>query len=170
MTPNRKRASANPRGGLFLSWLRNVQPTVNKRTIRLLAAVMLLLPAGQLGAQDTQYWTNQYGNRARMLGGSVIGSISDISAVYYNPGRLALNTTTGLILAGNVFQATSVTREAPLASERDLESTKIDALPALFAGEFTLGFLGRSRLAYSLLMLGFPSARNILANPKASEF
>ncbi|MBT8461658.1 MAG: hypothetical protein KJO44_03975, partial [Gemmatimonadetes bacterium] len=97
------------------------------------------------------YWTNQYGNRARMLGGSVIGSVSDISAVYYNPGRLATNPTAGLILAGNVFQATRVTRENALGPGQDLSSTKYDALPALFAGEFTLGFMGKSRLAYSLL-------------------
>jgi hypothetical protein len=113
-----------------------------------LAALTQLLPGSSASAQDTQYWTNQYGNRARMLGGSVIGSVSDISAVFYNPGRLAINPTTGLILAGNVFQATGVTRETGLG---DLSSTKIDALPALFAGEFTLGFMGKSRLAYSLL-------------------
>jgi hypothetical protein len=116
--------------------------------VAVLLAIVHCLPAGSLTAQDTQYWTNQYGNRARMLGGSVIGSVSDISAVFYNPGRLATNPTTGLILAGSVFQATSVTRENALG---DLSSTKIDALPALFAGEFTLGFLGESRLAYSLL-------------------
>lgn len=116
-----------------------------------LAALAQLLPGSSASAQDTQYWTNQYGNRARMLGGSVIGSVSDISAVYYNPGRLATNPVAGLILAGNVFQATRVTRENALGPGQDLSSTKYDALPALFAGEFTLGFMGKSRLAYSLL-------------------
>ena len=116
-----------------------------------LAALAQPLLGSSASAQDTQYWTNQYGNRARMLGGSVIGSESDISAVYYNPGRLATNTTTGLILAGNVFQATRVTRENALGPGQDLSSTKYDALPALFAGEFTLGFMGKSRFAYSLL-------------------
>jgi hypothetical protein len=113
-----------------------------------LTATALFLSATAVAAQDTQYWTNQYGNRARMLGGSVIGSVADISAVYYNPGRLATNAVTGLILAGNVFQGTTVTRENALG---DLSSTKLDALPSLFAGEFTLGFMGKSRLAYSLL-------------------
>jgi hypothetical protein len=121
------------------------------RALALAAATQLLLGSSAF-AQDTQYWTNQYGNRARMLGGSVIGSVSDISAVYYNPGRLATNTTTGLILAGNVFQATNITREDALGPGKDLSSTTLGALPALFAGEFTLGFLGKSRLAYSLLV------------------
>lgn len=125
-------------------WTRGIGPAVA-------TAVTVCALAGTADAQDTQYWTNQYGNRARMLGGSVIGSVADISAVYYNPGRLALNQTTGLILAGNVFQATGVSRENVTGFGEDLSSTKIDALPALFAGEFTLGFMGRSRLAYSLL-------------------
>jgi len=48
------------------------------RSRALFGAVALLL-AGAVGlprviaAQDAQYWTNQYGNEARLLGGSVIG-------------------------------------------------------------------------------------------------
>jgi hypothetical protein len=50
------------------------------------ASCLALLFAGPATAQDSQWWTNQYGNRARLLGGAVIGSARDLSAVYYNPG------------------------------------------------------------------------------------
>ncbi|HJN91846.1 MAG TPA: long-chain fatty acid transport protein, partial [Dehalococcoidia bacterium] len=58
---------------------------------RLAVAVVLccLAAPDTAAAQDSNYWTIQYGNRARLLGGSAVGSASDLSAVYYNPGRLA---------------------------------------------------------------------------------
>jgi hypothetical protein len=36
----------------------------------------LLLP-GVAAAQDAHYWTNQYGTRAELLGGLVVGSVVD---------------------------------------------------------------------------------------------
>jgi len=38
---------------------------------------MLLLLATGARAQDTHYWNIQYGTRATLLGGAVIGSVSD---------------------------------------------------------------------------------------------
>ena len=57
-------------------------------------------------AQDAHYWTDQFGNRARLLGGAVVGSVRDLSATYYNPGSLALVPTAELLLAGNVLSYT----------------------------------------------------------------
>jgi hypothetical protein len=47
---------------------------------------------GAAAAQDAQYWTYQYGTRANLLGGAVVGSVVDVSATYYNPGG---NPTSG---------------------------------------------------------------------------
>jgi len=104
-----------------------------------------------VAAQDAQYGTIQYGNEARLLGGSVIGSVFDLSAVYYNPGRLALVTDPRLVLAGNVFRYTSITVEDAFGTGADLNTTKIGGVPSLFAGELRFKFLGSHRLAYSFL-------------------
>ena len=40
--------------------------------------------------QDAHYWNIQYGTSSTLLGGAVIGSVSDLSATYYNPGAVAL--------------------------------------------------------------------------------
>ncbi len=101
-------------------------------------------------AQDTHYWNVQYGNRARLLGGSSVGSASDLSAVYYNPGRLALVDRPELLLSGTVFEQTTV-RLKQTNRSRELSASRFALSPSLFAGELRFGFLGRSRLAYSFL-------------------
>ena len=72
------------------------------------SSFFVLMAAGALAApvaaQDNHYWTAQFGNRARLLGGAVVGSATDMSAVYYNPGALALVEKPELLLSGTVFQ------------------------------------------------------------------
>ncbi len=122
-------------------------------TARVMWSVGLLLAAAISGTalgQDTHYWTEQYGNRARLLGGAVIGSSSDLSSVYYNPGRLALVTSPELLLAGNVFEYSVITLKEEQA-DQNIKSSRFSLTPSLFAGEFRFGWLGDSRLAYSFL-------------------
>jgi hypothetical protein len=123
------------------------------------ASIALLVLSGEVAAQDAHYWTLQYGNRARLLGGAVIGSVLDISAVYYNPGALSLTEAKGLLLAGNVFEFRSLTWKDALGEGRDLIDSKFGSVPSLFAGEFRFGFLGDHRLAYSFLTRQTFSAR-----------
>jgi hypothetical protein len=70
--------------------------------------------------------------------------------VYYNPGRLALVNEPELLLAGNVFEYSTIKlKERDRA--QDIASSRFSLTPSLFAGEFRFGWLGRSRLAYSFL-------------------
>ena len=123
----------HPRGSLFV------------------AVLILATSAGGAFAQDAHYWNLQYGNRARLLGCAVIGSVLDVGAVYYNPGALSLTESKGLLLAGNVFEFRSLTWKDALGPGRDLRDTNFGGVPSLFAGEFRFGFLGDHRLAYSFL-------------------
>ncbi len=127
-----------------------VVPIVSRSRLLLSALVLCGLTA-PLAAQDAQYWTNQYGNEARLLGGAVIGSVKDLSAVFYNPGRLSLMTDARLVLAGNVFRYSQIKLEDALGNGGDLTTTKVGGVPSLFAGELRFKFLGSHRLAYSFL-------------------
>ncbi|QSQ22177.1 hypothetical protein JY651_44805 [Pyxidicoccus parkwayensis] len=117
---------------------------------RLLLAclVLLSLPAA---AQDAHYWNRQFGNRAWMLGGALLGNPGDISSVYYNPGALSLVKSPRLELTGNVFEYSRLTVVDGLGAGKDLSTSSFSALPALLAGPLDFHFLGRARMAYSLL-------------------
>jgi len=127
-------------------------------TLRVRLGLLVVIPAvglgGQAAAQDTHFWTEQYGNRARMLGGAMIGSASDLSAVYYNPGRLALATEAEVLLAGNVVEY-SASKLGNETGDRALASTRFSVSPSLLAGELRFGWLGKSRLAFSFLTRNF---------------
>jgi len=52
---------------------------------------MVLLPlVPRVQAQDSHYWSIQYGPVGQLVGGQVIGGVNDLSATYYNPGALGL--------------------------------------------------------------------------------
>jgi hypothetical protein len=125
------------------------------RRIRLALTIALacvaLLPATPARAQDSHWWTNQYGNRARLLGGAVIGSSRDLSAVYYNPGGLAVVDEPDALLTGYVFELDNIKYSDVLLEGTELSSTRFDAVAGLIAGQLPFSFLGDNRLAYSYL-------------------
>jgi len=102
-------------------------------------------------AQDAQYWTNDYGNRARLLGGAMVGSASDLSAVYYNPGRLALLESPEAFLSGIVFSYDYLSLSNPIGPGERITSSRFNAAAALIAGELRFDWLGDSHLAYSYM-------------------
>lgn len=130
-------------------------------TLRMKLGLMMIPAvalAGQAAAQDTHYWTEQYGNRARLLGGAMIGSASDLSSVFYNPGRFALAVDPELLIAGNVVEYSSTKLGNP-SDDKDLASTRFSLSPSLFAGELRFGWLGKSKLAFSFLTRNFSEFR-----------
>ena len=59
-------------------------------------------------AQDTHYWTYQYGMRAELLGGAAVGSVLDVSTMYYNPGGLSLIERTAPFSTTFSFEANTI--------------------------------------------------------------
>ena len=111
-----------------------------------LGGVMFSSPAE---GQDAHYWTDQLGNRAQLLAGAVIGSDEDLSAVFYNPGRIGRGVQPELILTGNIFELEKLTVEEGEPPNRKADQLRFRGVPSLFAGEIYGKWLGRNRLAYS---------------------
>lgn len=126
--------------------------------LALTALAGLIVPRPAL-AQDSHYWTNQYGNEARLLGGAVVGSSRDLAAVFYNPGRLALVERPEFVIAGNVFEyGWSIVEAQPTGTKST--SARFALSPSLLAGELRFGFLGdNGRLAYSFLTRQYSDVR-----------
>ncbi len=116
---------------------------------RLLVILAVLALAGESRAQDTHYWTHQYGTRSTLLGGAVIGSVVDVSATYYNPGALALIEDPELFLGAKIFDFTTVTVDNSLEEGTKLDSEDLKRAPSFFGGLLPFGFLGEHRLGYS---------------------
>jgi len=102
-------------------------------------------------AQDTQYWLTAYGTQGQLLGGIMIGSPQDISAVYYNPGGLALIEKAEAVFSGSAYRYAVITDKNGLGSGRSISTSSLSSLPSMFAGEVPLGGLGKDRLAYVAL-------------------
>ncbi len=102
-------------------------------------------------SQDSHYWNIQYGTRSTLLGGAVIGSVTDLSATYYNPGAVALFEDAKLILSAQVYQLETITVKDGAALGADLVYSTIVPSPSFFAFNLKFDFLGDARLAFSIL-------------------
>jgi hypothetical protein len=121
------------------------------RAIAVLVMVTLLGGAfDTLAAQDSHYWTYQFGDRATLLGGTVVGGVVDLSAVYYNPGVLSLLDQPGVFAATKTFEMTRIGALAEPGQELELGEDRLGVAPSFFAGLVPFGFLGKHRLGYSL--------------------
>jgi len=114
-------------------------------------AVALLGGAVGASGQAGNYWTEQFGGQSMLLSGAVIGSVSDLGLVFYNPGRLGLMDRPDFVVAGKALQWERVRLRDGLGPGADLEDSSFRAAPSLAAGAFTLPFLPGHRFAYSFL-------------------
>ncbi len=117
-----------------------------------LPAVLSLLGLAPLApAQDAHYWTNQYGSRATLLGGAVIGSVLDLSGTYYNPGGMSLLEKPQTIMAANIFQYPRVTLTGAEARTVPLYRFNPGPAPTLIAGTVRIRGLAKHWFGYSYL-------------------
>jgi hypothetical protein len=122
------------------------------RSRLLFVSTMVLFGIGptKARAQDSQYWTQQYGPVAELLGGVVVGSTRDLSATFYNPGALSLTKDPSLLASVQSFEATKIkaTSTTPVI---DFQDTSVRPSPSLFAFALPRSWTGSHTLAISSL-------------------
>ncbi len=135
--------------------MRTIDPT--RRTLPVRASLLLAVLLGLLGgtgstakAQEAHYWSEQFGNRSMLLGGNVIGSVFDLGAVFYNPGRLGLIENPAFVLSAKAYQWDRYDIEGQ-EREGALKQSKFGGAPSLAAGTFSLPWFENSRFAYAFL-------------------
>lgn len=113
--------------------------------------IVIILPTSFQIAQENNYWNIQYGTRSTLLGGAVIGSVSDLSATFYNPGAIALFPDVKFILSAQVYQLDKYKIVDGAAEGKDLDYSSIVPSPSFVALDLGSDFLGDDRLAFSIL-------------------
>jgi hypothetical protein len=117
----------------------------------LVLAALLSLHAAPASAQSAHYWGAQFGNESVLLNGTVIGSVNDLGAVFYNPARLLHMDTPAFVVSAKLYERTSIRVEDGLGEGEDLSQTTFGGAPGFLGGTFTIPFLQGHQFAYGLL-------------------
>ena len=117
-------------------------------TVLFLAHALVPMPSS---AQDAHYWTLQYGTRAELLGGLVVGSIKDLSSTFYNPGAVAYSIDQSLLFTTDAFELSNLNIRAGDNVSVDLSDTRVVKAPGMFAMRFPFEVIGVSQISLSYL-------------------
>lgn len=120
---------------------------VKSRACAVPVVLFWLCPAA-VRAQDSHYWTLQYGPVAELLGGVVVGSSRDLSATYYNPGALAMTKDPSLLASVESFEDVRVKAKST-PPVLDFDDSNMRPSPTLFAFAFPRSWTGNHTLAIS---------------------
>lgn len=113
-------------------------------------AVGFVLVTTVVIAQDSHYWTNQYGTKSWLLGGAVVGAASDLASTYYNPASVAMMPDTSSLLTAITLNWNR-TKLQPKDVDFMLRSSGTSPLPTLVSINLPLSLLGSRSLQFSYL-------------------
>lgn len=117
-----------------------------------------LLAAGGLSAQDTHYWTHQYGARSGLLGGAVVAGCDDTGAGFYNPGRLAFINNPQLSATADLYQLDILSIADGAGKGNNISSTKLRIVPLLASGIFLFEGAPRHAFGFNIISRQYWSA------------
>ena len=121
------------------------------KQLRIVIIFVIIIFSFDCRSQDTQYWTQTYGTTSTLLGGIVIGSVSDLGATYYNPGNLSLTDDPNFLFTARVFEYLSIQVDPVESKINNFGTTSFRPSPAFVVGNITADWLGKHRVAISFL-------------------
>jgi hypothetical protein len=149
---------------------------VTKRSLAPAATLFAALawPAGAM-AQDAHYWTYGYGPVGQLTEGTLVGGVEDLSAVYYNPGALALIDEPRFLFGLTSIELATIKAPDAAGQNLDFDSFVFDIVPSVVAGHigkndgqanhFAFAFLSRHDTDWDL---GYSNAQVSAASPDAA--
>jgi hypothetical protein len=149
---------------------------VTKRSFAPAATLLAVLawPAAAT-AQDAHYWTYGYGPVGQLTEGTLVGGVEDLSAVYYNPGALALIEEPRFLFGLTSIELATIKAPNAGGPNLDFDSFVFDIVPSVVAGRigrnhgqadhFAFAFLSRHDTDWDL---GYSYARVSAASPDGS--
>lgn len=121
--------------------------------IRYIVSIIIFLSLSvKIYAQSGHYWTQQYGTRSMLLSGSVIGGVSDLGAVYYNPARLGQIDNPSFLISADVYELNKVQVEDAFGNNADASKSDFGGVPSMAAGTFKVSFLPKHHFAWAIMV------------------
>ncbi|UFH55033.1 hypothetical protein [Spirosoma sp. KNUC1025] len=119
--------------------------------VRILLLLALGLSFRYSSAQDSNYWSSNYGPGGFMTPGATIADTKDSGVFFYNPALLAVRPKTALEFSGSLYQFESNRIIDALGKGKDLKSVSAGVSPQMHSGSFELKRNERLVLAYALI-------------------
>jgi hypothetical protein len=119
--------------------------------------------AYQAEAQDDHYWAQQYGALSTLMGGAMIGGVSDNSAVYYNPAALSFISNSSLSIDANVYKMDKIFISDGAGKGVNLNSAQLSVYPQIISGMVNLLKSNKLRISYTMLTRNH---NNVLMNAR----
>lgn len=126
-------------------------------------------------AQDAHYWTYGYGPVGQLTEGTLVGGVEDLSAIYYNPGTLALIDEPRFLFGLTSIELATIKAPNAGGPNLDFDSFVFDIVPSVVAGrigknegeanQFAFAFLSRHDTDWDL---GYSNAQVSAASPDGS--
>jgi hypothetical protein len=118
------------------------------RPTLLLLAALALSPLA--AAQDAHYWTYGYGPIGQLTEGTLVGGVSDLSAVFYNPGALALLQEPRFVVGLTSVELANIDVPGAAGEGLNVDQLVFDIVPSLLAGHIG-GHDGANHFAFAFL-------------------
>jgi hypothetical protein len=112
--------------------------------------LFFLVSGSAIQAQDTHYNTFQFGARSVLMGGAVIGSVNDNTAVFYNPGALGFIDSGNLSINATAYQFNKIRIYNATGQQKDFKSNHFGTVPLLIGGMIASG-VKKLKLGYGMM-------------------
>ncbi len=113
--------------------------------------LICLLSFSTLSAQDTHYWTHQFGPHSTLLGGSSAMVVKDNSAIINNPGSLGLSSSGGISITTNAYAMSNSKFNDGAGEGLDMRSRKLHSIPLIISAAYKHKKYPKWTVGYAIL-------------------
>jgi hypothetical protein len=106
------------------------------------------LSCAYAAAQDNQYWTQQNGARATLMGGAASASTEDQAVFFYNPAATSRVDGTGITASSNFLYGQRITMSGDGNLGLGTATSQTDVAPRLLVGAMNAGKDDRWRISF----------------------